>query len=498
MNLLFLVDFPFAHTDEPWLSGLTRQMMSEKRLDVTEPFFDLYPRHPHALKILFHLLQMPFILIGGYSLFSVRLLSLGIAVVCLYWFYRLLLRMGQVKDKNTALLITCLLSTDIQFIYASHTARQEILLVLILILALYYYQGIHKTYQAFLSGLMIGLSFGIHPNAFILSVPLGMLFLLDIMAKRKSFSMGLYSLLGLMAGGVFFALLSLLFNPGFIQDYLAYGSPLGVTRSPDTKFRQLPLFLKQLFLRIGGTYYLPDIRVQMIIFPLFLVLTGLVKKNRNIILTTTAGLLMGIAILGKYSPLSIVFLFPLLYLSIFTVLKDQGPRLISRIGFLLLLLNIFVTSSNIRDEISPSETRESYEEYQTILQKQIPPDGVVLAGLNAEFSLEAGHLFDFRNLSYLPAEKEKSLENYLKERQIEYILYPEELDFIYENRPVWNVLYGNPGKWYPQLQNFIKDHTVLMKTVNSPGYAMRIQAYKYTRMWTLKIYRVLPEAASEE
>ena len=60
LNLLLLNDFPGAHSDEPWLSGLTRHMLAEKKFDVTEPFFDLYPRHPHGLKIIFHILQMPF------------------------------------------------------------------------------------------------------------------------------------------------------------------------------------------------------------------------------------------------------------------------------------------------------------------------------------------------------------------------------------------------------------------------------------------------------
>ena len=91
-----------------------------------------------------------------------------------------------------------------------------------------------------------------------------------------------------------------------------------------------------------------------------------------------------------------------------------------------------------------------------------------------------------------------SVEKYLRERNIEYILFPDELDFVYENRPVWNVLYGNPARWYPQLQRFIREHTELVAVESSPGYAMRIQSYKYKHMWKLRIYRVLSEAAKDE
>ena len=54
INLLFLTQFPFVHTDEPWLSGLSRSILENDSPTVTEDFFDLYERHPHALKILFH------------------------------------------------------------------------------------------------------------------------------------------------------------------------------------------------------------------------------------------------------------------------------------------------------------------------------------------------------------------------------------------------------------------------------------------------------------
>ena len=58
-SLFFLDKFPFMHSDESWLSGLTRTMMHEG-LDSTETFFDLLPRYPHAIKSFFHIMQNAF------------------------------------------------------------------------------------------------------------------------------------------------------------------------------------------------------------------------------------------------------------------------------------------------------------------------------------------------------------------------------------------------------------------------------------------------------
>ena len=76
LNLIYLDKFPFVHSDEPWLSGLSKNMLENTSLSVTEPFFDLMPRYPHALKVVFHLIQIPFIYFFGYNIFSVRLISL--------------------------------------------------------------------------------------------------------------------------------------------------------------------------------------------------------------------------------------------------------------------------------------------------------------------------------------------------------------------------------------------------------------------------------------
>ena len=76
ISALFLTDFPWVHSDESWLAGLSRNIAETLDFSSTEPFFDAKTRYPHALKILFHALQIAVCSLAGYSITAVRLISL--------------------------------------------------------------------------------------------------------------------------------------------------------------------------------------------------------------------------------------------------------------------------------------------------------------------------------------------------------------------------------------------------------------------------------------
>ena len=44
------------------------------------------------------------------------------------------------------------------------------------------------------------------------------------------------------------------------------------------------------------------------------------------------------------------------------------------------------------------DQKESYKEYLDGIEKHLPQDAVVLAHLNADFAIDDGKLFDYRNL----------------------------------------------------------------------------------------------------
>lgn len=186
INLVTLTKFPFVHSDEPWLSGLSRNILEKGDYSVTESFFDLKARYPHAIKIIFHTIQIIFIKLMGYSIFTFRFISLIFGILSLVFMYKLCKLIF--SSKFSAWTATVLLALDVQFIYASHFARQEIIILFILLLGLWYKfkhnENLSLKHDLIL-GCIVGLSIGIHPNSFLISLPFGFIYLYEIFLQKK-------------------------------------------------------------------------------------------------------------------------------------------------------------------------------------------------------------------------------------------------------------------------------------------------------------------------
>lgn len=83
-----LMDFPYVHSDEAWLSGFSRTVLDKGSFQTREPFFDLYPRAIHGLRVIFVSAQMLVIKWFGYSIKSVRSLSLILSLLSLTLIYQ--------------------------------------------------------------------------------------------------------------------------------------------------------------------------------------------------------------------------------------------------------------------------------------------------------------------------------------------------------------------------------------------------------------------------
>lgn len=457
-------------------------MIKEKSASSTEDFFDLYERNPHAIKILFHSMQAGVIHFFGYSLKNMRILSLISAFLSLFLMYRLIEKtLSDPNRKTIAMVVTILMSLDVQFIYISHFARQEIQLILLLLIMmnLLLSTKMKPLVRGTVTGVLLGLGAGIHPNIFIIAWPVGLILLMEILQKKRNRGEGLIFLAAAIIVTSIFVLISFKFNHNFIRDYRAYGEPLGVLNSPDLKLLKLPGFYKKLFLGIRGTYYTPDIRLQMIFFPLLLAAV-VIKKKKIFSLCGFAGFNIGLVIIGKYSQPSIAFLLPFYYLLWAELLEFKW------IHFLIPLLSAATLTITL---LEINRETEKFSDYTEQLNTLIPSRSTALGNLYSEYAMADGNFFDWRNLSYLK-EKNISLADYITTRGIEYIIISEELSFIYENRPYWNVIYGNVAHWYPGIINFISEECILIGEFESPGYGMRISAYRYEKPWYVRVYKV--------
>ena len=486
LGLLFLDKFPFMHSDESWLSGLSRAMMSSGP-GVTEPFFDLLPRYPHAIKILFHAVQMPFILVMGYNLFAVRLVSLVFGTAALYVFYRLcrVLFKGEIK----ALIMTAVLSFDVQFIYASHMARQEIIITFGLLLALYYVISRIDEWgwkKDIITGVLVGVFVGVHPNSLMIAFAAGLLYVYYVCTGKLKIR-NLLALVGVVAAfaGVFVGI-SLSFDSQFLQNYQKIGQALGIDMTMWEKVQYLPGWFGRLFTRVSGTYYTPPVQLQLVLFgagAAGALAAAFFKRDVLKLLLPIAGVVAATMLIGRYSQPGVVLLFPLCWLLVFWFV-DKLPKVLGIVVPALLAAAVMAVSLFA---IVPG-LNDDYDDYISRIEDTITEGSMVLANLNAEYAMGEGKMLDYRNLAYLD-EAGLSFAEYIEQNGIEYIVYPEEMDFIAERRPVWNIVYGNIIPYYDDMKIFLEEECSVAAEFTSP-YAMRIVRYSYAQQWKVTIYKV--------
>lgn len=542
VSLCFLERFPFVHSDESWLAGLSRGMLKTGSIGATEPFFDLKPRYPHAIKTLFHLLQMGMISAFGYDPAAVRLLSWAGGAAALWFCF--LAGSRFLGSEKKGFFLMALFSADIQFLYASHFARQEILLCLVqwaCLWVLFSPGGFYHPKGALALGLCTGLSVGLHPNSFLVGAMNGLCLLCGAAGARRRAKtagaappaqkagdnppaqktggdpaakaappapltqktgsdpaakaappaqgaaplktawwapLGLYLLTagGLAAG---FVALSYRLDSQFLQHYFANGArEFGIDAGGWEKLLGFFGFLKRLYQQNSGTYYLPDIRFQFFLFGAGLlmaaVLCAAMKKELpqlaqklKLLLAGLAGVAAGMVLIGRYNQTSVLFLFPFGYLAAAMALELFEGRIKKGLGALLLAAVLSLTVFQVRGELQKGDYR-AYEQQLTAL---IPAGARVLGNLNMEFFLEYDCLRDYRNLPY--ALEGEGLEAYLEADGIEYIVYHQELDYLWEHRPYYNVIYGNV-QFVQQLKEYCEQNCQLVGSFEDPWYGIRV------------------------
>lgn len=491
LNLTYLTKFPFVHSDESWLSGLSRNIMEKGDYSVTETFFDLKERHPHAIKLIFHTIQILFIKLMGYHIFTFRFISLCFGLLTLYFSYKLGCEIF--GSNRTALTAASLLAADVQFIYASHFARQEIIILFMLILGLWVkfrYIEQHALKCDILLGIIIGLSIGIHPNSFIISLPFGLIYLYEVLiSKERKFSGLAAYVITVACFAAFFVALSLYFDPNFITNYSKYGNEFEVFNPLSSKISEVKEFYLKLFYRVSGTYYTPDIRFQFFLFPVVLVLSiiksAVYKNNKKIlyIILSIAAINAGIVLIGRFNQTSAVFMFPLFYLLTAYILENlQHSCRRSAVALLLVVLAGFTAANYLEYKDN------SYSTYLKEIASVVKPSDETLGNLNSEYHFENGKLHDYRNLAFLKA-KGMNFAEYIRSNNIKYIIYSEELDLIHELKPKWDGIYGPTG-YYDEMKAFIKSNCELVHQFSDSYYGIRIVRYMGIKKWQVRIYRV--------
>lgn len=331
-----------------------------------------------------------------------------------------------------------------------------------------------------LLGIITGLTIGIHPNSFFVAGMCGGCYLYYILIEKKLGwkSMGIYTAV-VAAFGVVFVAISFLFDPNFITHYATNGAEeFGIDASLMEKGVQLFSFFGRLFARQSGTYYTPDIRFQLllmlgcIVILMFFSLvmykeeTKIVKRVL-LVLCGLSGLCVGVVLVGRYNQTSILFflLFGWILMALTLELFDKKIKIVLylAIGSILLLFS--------QKEIRWHLNKPDYKEYIREIEEYVPSDAKVIGNLNMDFYFANDRLRDYRNLPF--ALEGEGLSTYIEEQEIEYIVYTSELDYLYQNRPYYNVIYGNV-MFVPELKEFCLSRCEQIGEFTHPMYGTRV------------------------
>lgn len=491
-HYMTLMTFPYVHSDESWLSGLSRTVLDKGTFNTSEPFFDIYPRAIHGLRLVFVALQSLFITVFGYSIITMRSLSLLASIAVLgmlyYYFYR------QGLSSKMSFLVMAVIALMPQFIMMSHFARQEALILLGMLMAFIWVQKKPSTGRTLATASFIGICIGIHPNSFLIGCGIGLIYLYQTMLKARPIRdlMLFIATLGLWAIG--FIGISLYINPHFIEDYLAFGSQLGVLNYSMGRFEGFYYYYYKLWHQIGGTYHLLNLKFDLSMIFLAIV-TGLYciakseskKKYKGLIasLLMFIGINIGLIIIGRYNQTAIIF--PLIWGCLIVIEYLLSISLKKEWLLAILCMLCLVHSAYLYDELK-NTSHQDYDTFASSVTAKIPEHAKVLANLNLDYHLELYQLYDIRNLDYLD-EHNMSISQYILNHDIRYIVLYDEMQYIADADGKWSILYGNLD-YYNDLMTYLENHGQLIDRIEGPTYAMRIAKYVDVYPWEAKVYQL--------
>jgi len=513
MNLLTLMAFPTVHSDEIWLKEIAEEMIDSKSFSITEPFYDLYPRVVHPFRWLYNSALILFLNVFGNSVYAVRLLSLTFGTLSLLVFYQIL--KNTFENRHFAWVGLLLLSLDIQFIYSTHMGRQETIILFLLLFG--YLQFLKKTGLTSVLWLtaIILVGMGVHPNSFILGVSFAALFFISFLMHNRPI-WHLILLIGLTSIGVaIYGIIGYQMNPYFMSEYLGYGASVGVELPVSNRLEGFYWYWYKLYKQIGGTYDLFNIKWQLMVFGTLIAIWTPVAAIRifkaqfkkesaskssngltaySVLMATS----LAILIIGRYNQTAVVFIIPFVIL----LLLDSSVRLFetpllkhkkspfTSFVFLILLTSLwaFGLFSNLKDYDAQRFYTLSYENMLVRIESVVPKSSVVLGNLNIIEAFDPHRFYDVRNLGYLKS-NQLSIEKYILDRKIEYIVLHEEMDYIARNSPKWDFLYISTG-FNLTLRQYLDSHAIEIARFENPLYAMRISKFSGTYPWVTTIYKV--------
>ena len=98
-------------------------------------------------------------------------------------------------------------------------------------------------------------------------------------------------------------------------------------------------------------------------------------------------------------------------------------RFTKGISAVLVLFALINLQSDLRDYAMRFPYAESYESTQEKINATIPKEAMILGNINVMEGFNPNQFYDIRNLAYLGS-THMTLQDYIQERHIDYIIHP--------------------------------------------------------------------------
>ena len=379
VNLLTLVKFPIVWRDEAMLSQPAWQFLKTGNFSSNSfgELYDLEKIDSYPGRIHFIFLAIAF-KIFGCGIYQARFISFLSGLLAALFTY---LIGKKIFNNKIAISGMVLFILSPQFLFASHMARQEIILTLFMLMAIYIYllaKDRNLFFLFFLSGLISSFSLDIHLNGVMIPIILIVLFLFDIKEKKVKGVSFFYYLVGIFLGGIFLAIprfltdISILLKQWkiFFSDFL-----IGTFNPPIFSNKNL---FELLSWEVERYRYIH-------IFELIIIIVALIfsiKKrlgNKRILLTAVCTLISVFTFLISHkSSFYIIYLYPffMLYIASFSYLSKSRIKIVlARVMILMLMLFYIFQDAAI---LYKSKDRDYYG-YLNRIKNFVKP-GSIIAG----------------------------------------------------------------------------------------------------------------------
>lgn len=410
---------PLPWVDEVYFASVTQSFVDGNGLTLPVGLNqDVYHYGP-----VYFLLTGLSVLIGGFNLFSFRIVGLIFSFFVGYLVYLILneKRIG----KKLAIAIVVIMLYDQLLVYCSHIGRMELVAVTFLLISLFYFEknkGNYSISSIVLISFNLLLALLTTSRSVVIILPIGIIVLLDLLSKRQWKELFLFVLIPIVG-----FLIWLFSSYGSFESFVNYYTQVEDSYADGNLVNRF----------VGGSFIISKNHYPLVILSLLIVIHSVIEKYFKSIGLYVVTILLFYLVVHSTSDTYSVMIFPFYFLIIGIGIKKmiemkKKRKMIFVLAATLLMLNVFINIVIFFAKWTLIESAKEYRDKDLIkvwISKHIPEGSLVLASDAYYYAMIDNHC-NYKSLTQV-YRNDNQLRNYLcKDFKPEYVMM-----YSYEGSP---------------------------------------------------------------